>query len=501
MATLAYYYRNVLLVSLFITGCSWILWSKSPFDDDRSILNRLWEYSAPNVSVARLQAEAQSSTHHTTYRPGPSSNEQGTHSFSSTDQVIRGFSINAGQGTHDSNTTGVTHIFSTADQVTHGSNTADQGTHGSNPADQGTHGSNTTGQITPTLTDQTTPKGINTQRVLAEYVTEKCTPRKNIAFLKTHKCGSSTMQNILLRYGDQHNLTFALPKIGNNQYDHMYTLSRPLITEFVEELPVPRYNMLCHHCIYNETAFKNIVYDGALIMTVIRSPVRVFESTFSYFGYAKHLDLLNYTNPLLEFINRAEKADPSNAKYVKKRNPMLNAFGLKDKGNESVIDSIINNVKSSMQFAVITDHFDESLIILKERLCWDFDDIVYFPQLVRKNESRNIIDDSLADRIKKWNFGDVKLFDYFNQSLWREIEEFGRDRMRKELKQFRERKEFWKEKCTNGINISRYFVGVKSNGKMEEGSPCWRMTRLEVFYTRYIRQKQRVMFNITTIDN
>ena len=37
---------------------------------------------------------------------------------------------------------------------------------------------------------------------------------KNVAFLKTHKTGSSTMSNIMLRYADTHNLTVGLPLDG-----------------------------------------------------------------------------------------------------------------------------------------------------------------------------------------------------------------------------------------------------------------------------------------------
>ena len=38
-----------------------------------------------------------------------------------------------------------------------------------------------------------------------------------ITFLKTHKTASSTLQNVLLRFGEKRNLTFALPKNGNSQ--------------------------------------------------------------------------------------------------------------------------------------------------------------------------------------------------------------------------------------------------------------------------------------------
>lgn len=37
-----------------------------------------------------------------------------------------------------------------------------------------------------------------------------CRSRKQVAFAKTHKAGSSTIQNILFRFGIKYNLTFAL---------------------------------------------------------------------------------------------------------------------------------------------------------------------------------------------------------------------------------------------------------------------------------------------------
>jgi hypothetical protein len=39
-------------------------------------------------------------------------------------------------------------------------------------------------------------------------------PSKHVAFLKTHKTGSSTMSNIMLRFADTHNLTVGLPLEG-----------------------------------------------------------------------------------------------------------------------------------------------------------------------------------------------------------------------------------------------------------------------------------------------
>ena len=42
----------------------------------------------------------------------------------------------------------------------------------------------------------------------------KCDPRKKVAFQKTHKTASTTIQNILLRFGRDNDLNFVLSADG-----------------------------------------------------------------------------------------------------------------------------------------------------------------------------------------------------------------------------------------------------------------------------------------------
>ncbi|XP_077866697.1 galactose-3-O-sulfotransferase 2-like, partial [Saccoglossus kowalevskii] len=70
-----------------------------------------------------------------------------------------------------------------------------------------------------------------------------CLPKCNIVFLKTHKSGSSTIQNILLRFAEKNNLTIALPP------KKMYQLGYPRLfqREYVIDVPWKEYNILTHH--------------------------------------------------------------------------------------------------------------------------------------------------------------------------------------------------------------------------------------------------------------
>ena len=49
-----------------------------------------------------------------------------------------------------------------------------------------------------------------------EQITQTCKIKKIIVFHKTHKCSSTTLQNILLRYAYNYNFNVVLPENGNN---------------------------------------------------------------------------------------------------------------------------------------------------------------------------------------------------------------------------------------------------------------------------------------------
>ena len=49
----------------------------------------------------------------------------------------------------------------------------------------------------------------------APAATGRCAPQHRVAFLKTHKAASSSVQNILMRYSREHGLNLVLPSAGN----------------------------------------------------------------------------------------------------------------------------------------------------------------------------------------------------------------------------------------------------------------------------------------------
>ena len=65
-----------------------------------------------------------------------------------------------------------------------------------------------------------------------------------VAFAKTHKTGSSTLQNIFFRYGDRNNLNFAMP-----EKSWMFSYKEAFNASMVSRLPWARlgFDMFIFH--------------------------------------------------------------------------------------------------------------------------------------------------------------------------------------------------------------------------------------------------------------
>ena len=57
--------------------------------------------------------------------------------------------------------------------------------------------------------------------------------------------------------------------------------------------------------------------------------------------------------------------------------------------NEEEITEFIENISKRFDLVLIAEYFDESLVLMKRMLCWDFEDIVYVKHKVRNTLFRN----------------------------------------------------------------------------------------------------------------
>ncbi|XP_020611720.1 galactose-3-O-sulfotransferase 4-like isoform X2 [Orbicella faveolata] len=341
-----------------------------------------------------------------------------------------------------------------------------------------------------------------------QYDELSCKPHQEIAFLKTHKTGSSTLTNILNRYADLRELKMALPA------QHLYRFGWPGYFHW-HAVDLWRLNgepahVLCNHARYNRPAMEVIMQSDTKYITILRDPVYQFESTFNYMELYRFFKLTNYSNPLQVFLRnphgylknltRTVKSFPESMHLV--RNGMFFDLGLPPSAqdNDKEIRTAIKKVESEFSLVLIMEYFDESLVLLKREFCWDIDDVIYIKQNQRKagnNTSNRALSTQLKYMIRDWNRADVLLYEHFNKTFWERIKRHGEgfykdlaDLKRKNVEMFNDCVS--PEEVTEiAFRLSGQIRGFKLNERVSRYNRylCEKLLTNEIDYIHYFRRK------------
>ena len=211
---------------------------------------------------------------------------------------------------------------------------------------------------------------------------KSCKPFRHIFYLKVPKTGSSTFSSILNRMIFKHNLTtFWLRKNLPHPNTLLVNLGQAKPNRALES----RFDMQVNHGIFNKETIEKAMQKDTVYVATLRHPFQHMVSKFFY-RYRK-LDL-----PLVEVefdrIRRSRVIHKgTNVSLVKDRkykfleNPMFKYFEFnytKALFNGSYFSECITYV-SSLFLVVITDRYDESLLMLRHKFCWDIKEIIYIP--------------------------------------------------------------------------------------------------------------------------
>ncbi|XP_017293721.2 galactose-3-O-sulfotransferase 3-like [Kryptolebias marmoratus] len=336
----------------------------------------------------------------------------------------------------------------------------------------------------------------------------------NIVFLKTHKTASSTMQNILFRFAERNNLTLALPKPSCG---YLFCYPQFFSSHFVHPDTLPP-NMISSHMRFNKTALQRLMPNDTIYITILREPASMFESLFTYFTVYSEAFKRVPKGSLEAFI-----ADPLRYYRPNEGNSMFahntltfDLGGNKDRPATDVTyaQTFAAEVEKVFSLVMISEYFDESLVLLRHLLSWDLDDIVYLKLNVRTESSKKSLSPGLPGKIRAWNSIDAYLYDYFNASLWVKLSALGLDCVAKEVYLLRQAQERLTKRCfgkqiplsrsaseiknkdlrpwlpSNMVQIAGYDLPTNITNEVKEF--CLKYIMPEVQYTQKLLQSQLV---------
>ena len=256
-----------------------------------------------------------------------------------------------------------------------------------------------------------------------------CTTKTHIAFIKVPKAASTTFANIFQRFGLSRNLSFLLPKTASRvTFNHGYL---PLLEG------KSYFDIVSNHVVFNASFFAKVFPRDVVLVANLRFPLSRFVSSMQYLN---HLDFLpkglTIISKVQEFLSNCTKAIYhkyravfSNLQQAKWFRPNFDSI---DYETEHATRQFIEYIDAYFDVVLIVEHIDESLVLMKRRLCWPMKDILYntvLPPysdqaLKAKISSKDIISSLSLDQVsahRKCFPLDYVLYEHCNMSLWDRI--------------------------------------------------------------------------------
>lgn len=189
--------------------------------------------------------------------------------------------------------------------------------------------------------------------------------------------------------------------------------------------------------------------------SILRNPVSMMESIFTYY---KSIPAFYNFKTLEDFLldnGHSYNASLHSNHYA--RNILTFDFGFNNSGlsGEAELDerarAIISAVERDFNLILISEYFDESMVLLRHALCWTLEDIVSFRLNSRSEKSRKSLSAEMTEQVKKWSALDWRLYQHFNASFWRQIYTLlGRTKLLEEVELLRARRAVLEKTCLLG---------------------------------------------------
>ncbi|KAG1959169.1 galactosylceramide sulfotransferase [Pimephales promelas] len=257
--------------------------------------------------------------------------------------------------------------------------------------------------------------------------------------------------NILFRFAERNNLTVGLPI---TTCDHQFCYPRPFSSHFVHPHTTPP-DIITNHLRFSRAELRRLMPNNTVYITILREPGAMFESLFTYFNQHCHSFKRVPNGSLETFLKhpwRYYRPEENDSMYA--RNTLtFDLGGDKDRPHSEAVGyakRFAAELERVFSLVMISEYFDESLVLLRRLLSWDLDDVLYISLNMRTPDSKNSLSSETTAKIRAWNTIDSVLYDYFNASLWRQLRALGLACVEREVLLLRQSRDRLVRSCFGG---------------------------------------------------
>ncbi|KAH9369570.1 hypothetical protein HPB48_020683 [Haemaphysalis longicornis] len=150
----------------------------------------------------------------------------------------------------------------------------------------------------------------------------------------------------------------------------------------------PPFDVLAHHARFNEAEMRAVLGPDPAFITIVREPASLFESLYSYY------DLESETHLSLEELVAGRASSDDTLRWLAFErgwskvgtNQMSFDLGLEPAffENVSAVHAFTQRLDATFNLVMVAERMNESLVLLRDLLRWDLDDVVIFKHNTRQ---------------------------------------------------------------------------------------------------------------------
>ena len=101
-------------------------------------------------------------------------------------------------------------------------------------------------------------------------------------------------------------------------------------------------------------------------------------------------------------------------------NSILFDFGMnpEDYGNKTILQNLISKIDQTFDLIMIVEDFNESMVLLKNGLSWNYEDLLSVKLNVHNEMTKSIISERAKNSLRKWLKESYIFYDYFKVSIF-----------------------------------------------------------------------------------